>query len=340
MYVAISPLRISFACGGTDLPEYFNNFDGYVVSSTINLFTNIIINLRRDDSFQAFSPDYELHHKVSDFENLQLMPGTDIAVAVIKYLNYKLGADYFICSDVQPGSGLGGSSSLTVNCINTIQTIRGESYDSKKIAETAFHIERNLLNHQIGKQDDFITAFGGFNLIKFSKNDVNVIPIPLSNSSCEELSNNLMLFFIGLTRKSSDVLLPLLKSIKNNDEKTMNSLHTDKDLALELYDSLKSNDISGVAEIMNKGWKAKKQFGTGVSNDKIDKIYSSGIEAGAISGKITGAGGGGHILFYCEKQKQPKLKEKMESLGLKHIQFKFYNGKPKVLNLYEQMNRY
>ena len=149
-----------------------------------------------------------------------------------------------------------------------------------------------------------------------------------------------MLFFLGTTRKSSDVLSQQLELIKNKDQKILISLDTVKDLALEIYDSLKNNDISKVAEILNKGWVAKKKFTKGVTNDRIDKIYSAGIKAGAIGGKITGAGGGGHILFYCEKQNQEKLKEKMEYLGLKHVPFKFYNNGPKVLNLYEQIQGY
>ena len=108
---------------------------------------------------------------------------------------------------------------------------------------------------------------------------------------------------------------------------------------MELYDSLKNNDITKVAETMHKGWLAKKKFADGVSNDKIDKIYSAGIETGAMGGKITGAGGGGHILFYCDPKKHQNLKEKMESLGLKHIPFKFYNHGPKFLNLYEEIQK-
>jgi len=339
MHVGISPLRISFAGGGTDMPEYFEKFDGQVISSTINLFTNVVFNQRHDDSFQAFSPDYELHHKVSNFENLELLPGTEIAVSVVKHLNYKLGADYFICSDVQPGSGLGGSSSLTVNCVNTIQKLMNKNWDERKIAETSFDIERNKLGYPIGKQDNYITAFGGLNLIKFSKDKVDVIPISLSNSTLDEFDNNLMLFFLGTTRKSSDVLNQQLDLIKKNDQNIMDSLRIVKDLVIELYDSLKNNDITKVAEIMHKGWTAKKKFAEGVSNEKIDKIYSAGIESGAIGGKITGAGGGGHILFYCDPQKQQNLKEKMESLGLIHIPFKFYNHGPKVLNLYEQIQK-
>ena len=335
MFVGISPLRLSFAGGGTDMPEYYEKFNGCVVSSSISLFTNLVFNPRVDDSFQAFSPDFESHQKITDFNNLQLMPGTEIAVSVVKYLNYRSGGDYFICSDVKPGSGLGGSSSLSVNCVNTIQYLKGEKWDSKKIAETSFYIERNILNHEIGKQDNYITSFGGFNLIKFNKNSTEVIPILMSKSTLDELEHNLILFFLGTTRKSSDVLSHQLKSIKENDPTIINSLHQVQDFAIELYESLKNNDIASFANVMHKGWIAKKKFSSQVSNDRIDKIYDYGIKNGALGGKITGAGGGGHILFYCEKSKQTKLKNKMQSLGLIHIPFKFYADGPKVLNLHD-----
>jgi len=339
MYIGTSPLRISFAGGGTDMPEYFEKYGGQVISSTINLFTNIVLNQRRDDSFQAFISDYELHHKTSSFNELQFLPGTEIAVSVVKNLNYKNGADYFISSDVAPGSGLGGSSSLTVNCVNTIQKIMNKNWNEKQIAEKSFDIERNKLGHPIGKQDDYIASFGGLNLIKFEKTNIDVVPIPLSKSTKDEFENNLILFFLGTTRKSSDVLKYQLELIKKNNQKTMIPLHSVKELTMELYDSLKNNDITKVAEMMHKGWLAKKKFADGVSNDKIDKIYSAGIEAGATGGKITGAGGGGHILFYCDPKKHQNLKEKMESLSLKHIPFKFYNHGPKFLNLYEEIQK-
>ena len=169
MHVGMVPLRISFSGGGTDMPEYFENFGGNVISTNINLFTYVIINPRHDDSFQAFSSDFEMHQTKTSYDELEPKDGTEIAVSVVKLLKYKIGGDFLICSDVRPGSGLGASSTLAVNFVNTISYLKGLNWSKEKIAETAFHIERDILKHPIGKQDDYIATFGGFNYIKFQK---------------------------------------------------------------------------------------------------------------------------------------------------------------------------
>ena len=183
MYLGISPVRISLAGGGTDMPEYFEKYGGNVVSSTISLFTYLMIKLRKDNSFQAFSTDFEIHQSKTSYKKLKAKIGTEIAVSVIKYLNFKKGADFVVQSDVQPGSGLGASSSLTVNFVNTISQLQKNKFSKKQIAEKSFFIERNLLFHPIGKQDDYITSYGGLNFIKFSQNNVSVTPIHLKKSN-------------------------------------------------------------------------------------------------------------------------------------------------------------
>lgn len=335
MFVGISPMRISFAGGGTDMPEYYEKYGGAVVSTSIDLFTYLVFNPRTGDSIQAFASDFESHQQSKKFEDLEFQLGTEIAVSAVKLLNFKTGGDYLISSNVKPGSGLGGSSSLAINCVKTISTLQKKKLSNSEIAETAFHIERNILNHPIGKQDDYITAFGGFNYINFNSKQVDVTPIKFSSSTFLELQENLMLFSMGTTRKSSDVLKDQLSCIKNQNVDTLESLHYVKELAEELHDSLKSSNLQNFAEIMNKGWSAKKKFTKGVTNEKIDKIYESAMSNGAIGGKITGAGAGGHILLYCEKNKQKLLKEKMKNIGLDFVKFNFHKNSPKVLNLYD-----
>jgi D-glycero-alpha-D-manno-heptose-7-phosphate kinase len=335
MYVGITPVRISLAGGGTDMPEYYEKYGGNVVSSSISLFTYLMIKTRKDNSFQAFSTDFEIHQSRTSYKKLKAKAGTEIAVSVIKYLNFKNGADFVIGSDVQPGSGLGASSSLTVNFMNTISKLQKKKFSKKQIAEKAFFVERNMLLHPIGKQDDYIASHGGLNYIKFSKNNTTVTPIKLKKSKSDELQNNLLLFFIGTTRKSSTVLSKQLKKTKNLDSITLNSLHKVNDLGKDLFKSLKRSDLTKVGEILDEGWREKKNFTKQVSNSKIDKIYENAIKKGAIGGKLTGAGAGGHMLFYCEPKKQKLVKNEMKRLGLKHIDFQFYRNGPKILNLYD-----
>ena len=331
----MTPLRLSFAGGGTDMPEYYEKYGGCVISTAIDLFSYLIFNPRTDDSIQTFSSDFESHQESKKFEQLEPQMGTEIVISTVKFLNFKNAGDYIISSDVKPGSGLGGSSALAVNCVKTISTLQNKILSNTKIAETAFHVEREILKHPIGKQDDYIAAHSGFNFIKFNSKQIDVIPIKFSSSTYLELEENLMLFYIGTTRKSSIVLENQLASIKNQTSETLNSLHYVKELAEDLYQSLKTSDLQSFAEILNKGWTAKKKFAKGVTNEKIDKIYESAMSSGAIGGKIAGAGGGGHILLYCEKNKQQGVKEKMKTMGLNFVKFKFHNNAPKVLNLYD-----
>src|SRR3989338_75588 len=169
MFLGMVPVRISFAGGGTDMPEYYEEYGGSVVSSSITKFTYVIINPRHDDLFQSFSSDFQMHHDTTTYDNLQPQHGSEIAVTVLKYLKYREGANFLICSDVQPGSGLGASSALTVNFVKTVSSLQGKDWTKEKIAQTSFHIERKLLNNSVGMQDEYASSFGGFNYIKFEK---------------------------------------------------------------------------------------------------------------------------------------------------------------------------
>ena len=230
---------------------------------------------------------------------------------------------------------MGASSALAVNLVKTISSIKGQEISKGDLAEKSYHIGRNILKWPIGKQDEYITAFGGFNFIKFSKNKVDVIPLSMNKASLLELQQNLLLFFTGTSRNSSTILISQIDRIKQNQKETIDSLNIVKQLAENMYNDLKKSDITKFAELLHEGWTAKKKFAKNVSNERIDKIYETALKHGAIGGKLTGAGGGGHILLYCELPKQQTLIEKMESLGLKPIRFGFYNEGPKVINLYD-----
>lgn len=335
MFLGMSPVRISFAGGGTDMPEYYEKYGGNVVSTAITRFTYVIINPRNDNLVQAFSSDFSSHHELTSYDKLVAKHGIELTVAVIKYLDYKDGANFLISSDVPPGSGLGASSALAVNLVKIISSLKGQEMVKENLAETAYHIGRNVLKWPIGKQDEYISAFGGFNFIKFEKEKVTAVPIKMNKTSFLELQQNLLLFFIGDTRSSSKILSTQIDHIKTNQKDTMHSLEYVKNLAQIMHKSLKKSDLTTFGELLHKGWIAKKKFTKSVTSEHIDRIYETALKYGSIGGKLTGAGGGGHMLFYCEIPKQQKLIEKMKSLGLKHIRFGFQNEGPKVLNLYD-----
>jgi D-glycero-alpha-D-manno-heptose-7-phosphate kinase len=334
MLLGRSPVRISFAGGGTDMPEYFDKFGGVVITTTINHFTYVMGQKRRDKNFQIFSPDFESHNVPTIWNKLEAKTGTELPVAVIKFLNYKSGLNVMLSSDVPPRSGLGSSSALAVNLVNVVSMLKGKRINNSKIAETAHNIERNYLNWPMGKQDEYISAIGGFKKLVFSQKGVKAINVNLSKKSFNELQENLLLFFIS-SRTSTKILPSQINKINKKDPKILESLDTVKSLANSMYDQLQKSNILGFGELLHKGWLEKKKFSTNVSNDKIDKLYNSAITSGAVGGKLTGAGGGGHMLLYCEKNKQARVVKKMQSHGIHEVKFNFHNEGAKIFNLYD-----
>ena len=335
MIIGTAPVRISFAGGGTDMPEYYEKYGGGVVTTSINRLTYAILHPRYDEFFQAFSPDFQKHYQPTHFEKIKFEEGTEIASAVIKFFNYNTGINVILCSDVPGGSGMGASSSLAVNLVNTVSTLLKKRMSKNEIAETASYIGRNILKWPIGKQDEYITAYGGLNFIDFQKSRIKVIPIKISKKVKNELDDNLILFFIGITRKSSKILNNQIKRIKNRNKQTIESLTYVKNLADSMRESLGNSDIEKFGELLNQGWIAKKKFAKNVSNEYIDHLYQLAIKNGALGGKLTGAGGGGHMIFYCEKNKQRKLITVLKKQGLKMVDFRFNKNRPRVLNLYD-----
>lgn len=334
LFLGISPVRISFAGGGTDMPEFYEKYGGKIVTSAINHFTYVIINKRNDNFFQFFSSDFHTHNKPAKFEDLKSEDGNELAISVVKHLNYRIGSNLMICSDVAPHSGLGSSSSLAVNLVKVLSTLKGENLDKDKIAETAHYIERHFLNWPMGKQDEYISVYGGFNLIEFTKDTISVSPILLKRNTLLELEQNLLLFFVG-GRTDTKILPTQVERIRNEDKEILESLHSVKKLAETMHRSLLDSDLTTFGELLNKGWQIKKKFSKGVTNNTIDRIYDVAVKSGALGGKLTGAGGGGHLLLYCDPKKQISVKEKMEEFGLREVKFNFHNEGSKILDLYE-----
>lgn len=334
MLLGISPVRISFAGGGTDMPEYYEEFGGRIITTAINHFTYVMYNSRNDNLTQIFSSDFSAHGTPSTLEKLESQKGIEIPISIMKYLDFRKGGNLMISSDVPPGSGLGSSSALAVNLVNVLTKVSNNKRTKHEIAEITHKIERNLLKWPMGKQDEYISVFGGFNMIKFEKEGIEVEKISISSSTLTELQQNLLLYFVG-ERTSNTILPNQLNSIKNKDPQVLESLHNVKELAITMYDRLKNSDITGFGEMLHKGWIEKKKFAEGVSNEKIDSIYENSIKKGVIGGKLTGAGGGGHLLLYCEKNKQPSIDEFMKSQGLKRIKFSFHKEGARILNLYD-----
>ncbi len=333
MLVGRAPLRISFAGGGTDLEEYHKNYDGYTVSFTINKYTWIMAKPRQDKLIQGFSPDFALHLPPTKHTKLKEIQGHEIVIAGLKEMKFSNGVDMYLCSDVKPNSGLGASSSLTSNLVNVIIKLQNKKLKKQEIAEKAYHIGHDILKWGIGKQDEFAAVFGGLNLFKYTKEKVVVKPIKLNQSTFQELQKNSMLFRMGERKHSVNILQKQIKNIKNPKTTTLEALHESKNLAIDVKDALKNNDLERFSELINKGWKIKKQFADGVSNPHIEKISKIALKNGAKSLKVTGAGGGGHMFVYADPKKHKSIEKNLKKIGVEKVDFKYQSQGVKTFNM-------
>ena len=335
MLIGRAPLRISFSGGGTDLEEYHKDFGGVSISATINKYTYVVARKRKDKLFQGFSPDFSSHISPRKLHKLKFMQGHEIITTCLKEMNFKNGIDVFFCSEVGPASGLGASSSLATNFVNVITKLQNRDLSKKKIAMTAYHIGHDVLKWGIGKQDEFAAAYGGINLLKFTKNNVTVEPLFLRKSTLNEFQNNSMLFHIGNRKHSSEILHKQLKNIRDRKPETMSALDLAKRFALEIRDALKENDLTRFSEIMKQSWEEKKKFVKGVSNQRIDNICKKILLSGASAVKVTGAGGGGHIFAFAEKAKQKTIIHEMKKMDIMNVDFSYQNNGATVIDVRE-----
>ena len=332
MLVGRAPLRISFAGGGTDLEEYHNKYDGYALSSTINKYTYVIAKLRKDNNLQGFSPDFASHLPPKKHHR-EYLQGHEIVLVGLKELDFKKGVDMYLTSDVAPNSGLGASSSLTANLVNVITQLEGKKWSKNKIAMKAYAIGHDILKWGIGKQDEFAAVFGGINLLKFTKNKVTVHPISLTKSSQTELQKKSLLFHMGNRNHSVGILKSQIEDIKKANQTTLSSLHKAKELALDMRDALKMNDLTRFSQLLNEGWEVKKRYTSGISNPWIERISRKAFLSGATALKVTGAGGGGHLYVYAETANHLKIIKSLKKLGIEKVDFKYQKEGAKVFDL-------
>ena len=332
MFIGRSPLRISFAGGGTDLEEYHNKFDGYSISSTINKYTYVIAKIRNDNKLQGFSPDFASHLPPKK-HHPKSVQGHEIVLAGLKEMNFKKGVDMYLATDVEPNSGLGASSSLTANFVNLISHIQRKKMSKNNIAMKAYFIGHNILKWGIGKQEEFAAVFGGFNLLKFTKNKVHVYPISIRKSTQKELQEKSLLFHLGNRKHSEGILKSQIMDIKKSNKKTITSLHKAKELALDMRDALKMNDLTRFSQILKEGWEVKKNYTKGISNPRIEAISKKAFSSGATALKVTGAGGGGHMYVFAELTKHSRIIKELAKIGVQKVNFQYENTGATVFTL-------
>ena len=333
MILGIAPLRISFGGGGTDLEEYHNSHEGCTISATINKFTYVFVKTRDDNKIQSFSPDFASHLPPKTMDKITLSQGHEIVLTCLKEMKFDRGVDTFFFSEVSLGSGLGASSSLTTNFVQTILELQNKKWSKNKIAMKAYSIGHDVLKWGIGKQDEYSSTFGGINFYKFTKNKVNVNPISLKKNTLNELQNNSLLFHMGPRGHSSKVLKRQVSNIEKSSKNTLEALHNTKKIAMQMNDVLKQNDLTKFVELLKQGWEEKKKHAVGVTNKRIDQICKTAFEHGAEALKVTGAGGGGHLYMYAKPSNHQKIEKSMKRLQVEKVQFSFQNYGAKVVNI-------
>ena len=324
MIVIQTPLRISFVGGGTDFEDFYANHGGAVLSTAIDKCVFVIVKERFDDMIYV---NYSKKEIVSSFDKLE----HELVREAMRITGVTKGIEVTTLADIPAeGTGLGSSSSITVGLLQALYAYRGEIVSAKTLAEEACHIEIDALRKPIGRQDQYIASYGNMRFITFSKSGVEVEKIELSPEDKRRLNDNLLLFYTGVTRKSSEIL----SEQKTNINSRVEVLSEMQKLAFKAKDAILEGEFDAFGEILHRGWELKKQMASKVSNATIDDIYETARRAGTIGGKVTGAGGGGFILLYCPKDKQDDVARALK--GLKEMPFRFQQDGSKVIFNYRR----
>ena len=318
---ARSPLRISFAGGGTDITSYFYDEAGVVLNATINKFTHAILEKNTDKSIRIMSYDLNTELEANDLSKLEYDGKLDLIISLIKLIKPDYGFSLYTYSDVPPGSGLGGSAVLLSAVIGSFNNFRENKYTDYEIAELAFHAERIVMDLSGGWQDQYATVFGGFNYIEFKGSENIVNSLRINESIKVELEDSLLLCYTGITHNSGAIHDIQKENMMNKKEKDYADVS--KNIAYEMKSRLLKGDLDDFGELLDKAWATKKQFSKNITSDYLDEIYEFAIKNGAIGGKLLGAGGGGYFLFYVPTFKKQSLSKALTNKGLAIESFTF-----------------
>jgi D-glycero-alpha-D-manno-heptose-7-phosphate kinase len=320
-----SPVRISFAGGGTDLPAYYEQFGGAVLSVAINKYFYTILGSRNDGRVQVISSDLRVFENWQDMAKLPIQGSElEIPLAVLKELGCKISIDLFLASEIPPGTGLGSSASVCVNILKTLTNYLQQPLSKYELAERSFHIARDVLRKHVGKQDEYAAAFGGLNYLTFGRDgSTQVEPLDLPSGLVREFESNLMLFFTGSSHHSWHILREQESLTRSHASTTLDALHQVKALAAKMREALQRGQVSHIGELLDESWEAKRRFSNKISTPRIDQLYRVAREQGALGGKITGAGGGGFLLLYCEKKYQDAVRDALSGEGINEMAFAF-----------------
>lgn len=325
MIISKTPFRISFFGGGSDYPDWYLKNGGRVLSTSINKY--LYISIKKLPKF--FPHNYRISYsRVECVKKISEIKHNAIREILKNYLN-NIKCEINCISDLPARSGIGSSSTFSVGLLNSVYNFKGNKISKTNLYKKAIHLERILLNENVGSQDQVAAAVGGLNSIEFNKNGkINIRNITFRKSRMMEFQNKFLLFYTGMQRKASTIAKNHIDTIK---KKTIN-MNYFSDLALEAEKILLSNkNLDILGELLHESWEMKKKISNKISNGKIDEYYSIAKKSGALGGKILGAGGGGFLLIYCNEKKKNIIKKNLNFL--ENIDFSFENKGSSIINL-------
>jgi D-glycero-alpha-D-manno-heptose-7-phosphate kinase len=331
MILSRAPTRITLGGGGTDLESYYSKFGGFLIAAGINRYVTILANRRFYESIRLSYSQMEICESVDQIDHR-------IFREALKLTGISKSIELHSTADVPSNSGLGTSSSFTVALLNALHTYRGDYIGKKDLAEQACHVEIDLLGEPIGKQDQYMAAFGGITCLTFDKNgDVLVEPLQISDETIEELESNLLFFFTGKERSASEILKEQDQKSRVNDPAMEQNLHQIKDIGLQTRQYLEKGNVDMLGDLLHVHWEIKKKRSQKMSDPFIDECYEVACQHGALGGKLMGAGGGGFFMFYCRNGNRLAVTEALGKMGLRRERFQIdWDGAKTLLNTNER----
>lgn len=318
MIISKTPLRLSLAGGGTDLPEYYSQYGSQVVTSAIDKHIYIFVKKWFEPAIRISYSKTEIVNKISKIQHPFVRES-------LRHFKLDSHIEITVMADLPAGTGMGSSSSFAVGLLNALSFYKNQKIKTQKLAELAFRLQHNVLNESGGKQDQYAAAYGGIISMKIDKTGkVNVQKLKIKNKTIRNLENRLLCFYTGITRSAPKIQNKYCKSILENKQSIIESLHNIKKISNPMISYLKNDNIDGIGELFEQHWNAKKKLSNEISNSKINKLYDHAIKAGAIGGKMLGAGGGGYMVFVCKKDKKDLVKKILNKKGLVDVPIMFY----------------
>lgn len=329
MIITRTPFRFTLGGGGTDLPSYYSKYGGFIFAAGINKY--MFININRPIIDDLIRVKYSKTEIVNHRDELQ----HDIARKAMEMMGIENALEIVSLADVPAGTGLGSSSCYAVGLLNALHTLKREYISLQELAEEACDLEINKLGKPIGKQDQYMAAFGGLTILDIERDGiVKVRTARAEGSTLDDLNRNLLIFYTGTTRNADTILSEQSNGAKDEKKNVLESMHFIKEIGYKILEAVESGNISDVGLLFDKHWEYKKKISPKMSNPSFDQIYEIAKKNGALGGKISGAGGGGFFLFYVE-EKQSKFRETMINLGLREMRYRFdFEGTKILVNFF------